>query len=144
MILVEEGMKDTNPKDFLGASKLPMHLVPDTAIALACLAHLDGALKYGAWNWRASGVRASIYRAALQRHLAAWWNGEDIDPDSELPHLAMAMACLNILVDATVCEKLTDDRPPRAPIRDWFTKLTAHVSRLKAKHADKNPHHYTL
>ncbi|PEI09287.1 hypothetical protein CRM86_15935 [Pseudomonas putida] len=137
-------LKDTNPKDGIGATKLPLSLVPSTAVALQSLAHLDGALKYGKWNWRIAGVRASIYVDAAQRHLSKWFHGEDIDPDNGLPHLAMAMACLNILVDSQAMGKLTDDRPPRAPIGHFFDNLTVHVGRLAAKHADKTPYHHTV
>lgn len=137
-------LKDTNPKDGIGATKLPLSLVPSTAIALASLAHLDGALKYGKWNWRVSGVRASIYVDAAKRHLEKWFHGEDIDPDNDLPHLAMAMACLNIIVDAQACGKLHDDRPPRVDLGRFIDNLTPHVSRLTEKHKDKSPTHYEI
>jgi len=136
--------KDANPKDGIGATKLPLSLVPATAIALASLAHLDGALKYGTWNWRKAGVRASIYADAAKRHIDAWFNGEETDPDSGLPHLAHALACLNIIVDAEACGKLTDDRAVRIDIRGFFNKLTSHVSRLKAVHKGRAPRHYTI
>lgn len=137
-------LKDTNPKDGIGATKLPLHLVPSTATALASLAHLDGALKYGKWNWRVAGVRASIYVDACKRHIEKWFHGEDDDPDNGLPHLAMALACLNILIDAQACGKLHDDRPPRAPIEEFFNDLTPHVARLTEKHKDKNPRHWGI
>lgn len=137
-------LKDTNPKDGIGATKVPLHLVPATATAMAALAHLDGALKYGKWNWRVAGVRASIYVDAARRHLDKWFNGEDIDPDNGLPHLAMAMACLNIIVDAMACGKLTDDRPPKVDLGGFMDELTPHVSRLTEKHKDKNPRHWNI
>jgi hypothetical protein len=34
------------------------------------------------------------YFDAAQRHLWAWWEGEARDPESGLPHLAHAVACL--------------------------------------------------
>lgn len=133
-----------NPKDVIGSGKLPIDLVPDTAISLISLAHLEGGLKYGFWNWRHAGIRMSVYIAALKRHIAALENGEDLDPDSGLWHPAHIGACNNIIIDAHACGKLIDDRPPRVNIRGWFTKLTGHVSRLKAKYADKNPKHFTI
>lgn len=145
-------LKDTNPKDGIGATKLPLSLVPATAIALASLAHMDGALKYGKWNWRVAGVRASIYADAAKRHIDKWFNGEELDgnpddegdPGSGLPHLAHALACLNILVDAMACGKLNDDRPPRMDISQHFDSLTPHVKRLVDKHKGKNPVHYSI
>lgn len=137
-------LKGTNPKDAVGSDKLPLHLWPTTATALGCLGLLDGMLKYGRSNFRAIGVRASIYYDACRRHLDAWFEGEDCDPDSGLPHLAHALACLAILVDAQAAGKLNDDRAIDAKYREHVKQLTPHVARLKALHAGKNPKHYTI
>ena len=141
---VGENSKPTNPKDAIGSDKLPLHLWPETATALGCLGMLDGALKYGRSNFRAIGVRSSIYIDATKRHLDAYFEGEDIDPDSGLPHIAHALACLAILVDAEAAGKLTDDRQIKGGWRSWVEKLTPYVPMLKAKHADKNPRHFTI
>ena len=101
-------------------------------------------LKYGRSNWRVAGVRASIYYDAAKRHLNAWFEGEDADPDSGLPHLAHVLACCAILVDAEAAHKLTDDRMVRGGYRPFIDQMTAHVARLKKKHADRNPKHYTI
>lgn len=136
--------KPTNPKDAIGSGKLPIHLWPTTATAMGSLGLLDGMLKYGRSNWRASGVRASIYFDAANRHLNAWFEGEDCDPDSGLPHLAHALACLAIVVDAQAAGKLNDDRMHPGGYRTLMNQLTGHVSRLKNLHADKSPQHYTI
>lgn len=136
--------KPTNPKDAIGSGKLPIHLWPTTATALGSLGLLDGMLKYGRSNWRASGVRASIYFDAANRHLNAWFEGEDFYPDSGLPHLAHALACLAIVVDAQAAGKLNDDRMHPGGYRALMNQLTGHVSRLKDMHADKSPQHYTI
>jgi hypothetical protein len=136
--------KDTNPKDAIGATKAPLSLVPDTARVAMAMGFLEGATKYGRYNWRAAGVRASIYMDAAQRHLAKWWNGEDIDPDSGLPHLAKAMCCLAVLVDAAECDKLSDDRPPRAPVAEMIDRATPLVGEIKARYAHLSPHQYTI
>lgn len=136
-------LKPTNPKDAIGSDKLPLHLWPETATALGCLGLLDGALKYGRSNFRAIGVRASIYVDAAKRHINAWNEGEDNDPDSGLPHMAHALACLAIIVDATAAGKLTDDRMYPGGYRALIDKLTPNVRRLKGLHAGKSPKHYT-
>jgi hypothetical protein len=135
--------KPTNPKDIIGSDKLPLHLWPSTATALGSLGLLDGALKYGRSNFRAVGVKASIYYDAFNRHTNAWFEGEDNDPDSGLPHLAHALACLAILVEAEAKGNLTDDRMYPTDYRQYLTKLTPHVARLKALHKGKNPKHFT-
>ncbi len=138
------GTKLTNPKDFVGSDKLPFHLWPETATLLGALGLLDGALKYGRSNWRVAGVRASIYYDACRRHLNKWFEGEDQDPDSGLPHLSHALACLAIIVDAQAAKKLNDDRMVKGGYIAMVDELTPNVARLKALHKDKKPRHYTI
>lgn len=135
--------KATNPKEMFGAKKLPLEVVPDSAVVALALAFTEGALKYGRYNWRVAGVRASTYRSALSRHVASWWNGEDADPDTGVPHLANAMACIAILFDAGLCGKLNDDRPPFAPVAEQIRGFAATVERLKTMFADYAPPQYT-
>jgi hypothetical protein len=137
-------LKLTNPKQFAGSSKLPLHLWPETATALGCLGFLDGALKYGRGNFRVSGVQATIYTDACKRHINAWLEGEECAPDSGIPHLAHALACLAILVDADAAGVLNDDRQVKGGYNELVAKLTPMVNQLKAKHADKSPRHYTI
>lgn len=136
--------KPTNPKDIVGSSKLPLDLAPDTIKAEVALAHLEGALKYGRYNWRIAGVRASIYKAAAERHLMKWWNGEDYDQTTRVKHLASVIACAGILLDAELCGKLTDDRPPRAPIGALIEQAEKTVKHLKDLFKDHDPRHYTI
>ena len=37
------GLKPTNPKDIIGSNKVPMSMVPETALAYAALGLLEGA-----------------------------------------------------------------------------------------------------
>jgi Domain of unknown function (DUF5664) len=135
--------KDTNPKDALGDDKIPFHLVPDTAVLLCAMAMLDGGGKYGRSNWMPMGAKASVYHSALRRHIARWWAGEDIDPDSGLPHLGHIMACAAILIDAEANGNLVDDRSYPGGYIKLVEKMTPHVKRIKEKHKDKNPKHWT-
>ena len=137
-------MKATNPKDLIGSDKLPLHLFPTSAKAYGVLGLLDGMLKYGRSNWRAVGIRASIYYDAVGRHLDAWFEGEDDAPDSGLPHLAHAIAGIAIIIDATVKGNMTDDRLYPGNYRHMMENLQPHIARLKESHADKSPYHYTI
>lgn len=134
--------KPTNPKDRIGSKKLPLDLVPSTIVTNAALAFLEGALKYGAYNWRVSGVRASIYKAALERHLDKWWNGEWEDQSTKVPHLASIIACAGIILDARLAGKLTDDRPPAIPLGDHINETDIVVAHLKELFKDHNPVQY--
>lgn len=138
------GVKPTNPKDALATAKLPLHLVPDTIEAYAALAFAEGAFKYGAYNWRIAGVLASVYHSALKRHLASWHNGEEADPVTGVPHLASVIACAGILLDAQLCGKLIDDRPPAAPVGERIRAAEAEVAKVLALFADRQPRHFTI
>ena len=100
-----------NPKDRIGARKPPLHLIPPSAEILESIVMALGAKKYGAFNWRSSRVKASVYIAAARRHLLQWFDGQDNDAESGISHLAHARACLGILLDAGATGNLADDRP---------------------------------
>jgi len=102
---------DDNPKTVIGATKVPLHLVPPSAIHFLALAFKDGAKKYGPYNWRDHTVSASVYFGAAKRHLDAWWDGETLSSDALVHHLAHTMACCAIVLDAMTVGKLNDDRP---------------------------------
>ena len=136
--------KPSNPKQALGSDKFPFHLWPETATLLGTLGMLEGMLKYGRSNFRASGVKASIYYDACKRHLTAWFEGQDKAPDSEIHHLGHALACLAILVDAMAASKLEDDRMYEGGYQRMLDEVTPEVKRLKEKYADMHPHHFTM
>jgi hypothetical protein len=101
----------TNPKDLVGVNKPSLSKVPAVAVAHESLAMMDGASKYGAYNWRDKAVKASIYVDACKRHLDLWFEGEEEAQDSKVHHLGHARACLGILLDAIETGNLIDDRP---------------------------------
>ena len=104
-------LPDTNPKTIHGERKSPLGLIPLRALQAAAGAHALGAAKYGPWNWREHSVAASVYVNAILRHLKAWQEEEDDDPESGVSHLGHIMACCGILLDAQAQGKLVDDRP---------------------------------
>lgn len=111
-------MRDTqnyDPKKANGSLKTPLHLLPPSALATAAWVHKLGADKYEPWNWRKNRVCASTYVGAIKRHLDAWIDGEDNDPESGITHLAHIIASCNIMIDAEVFGNLVDDRPPKRP-----------------------------
>lgn len=105
--------KDTNPKTAYGLAKPSPGLVPPSAILHMALAFRDGANKYGAYNWRRDPVSVSTYVDAANRHLMSWWDGEERSQHANVHHLAHAMACMAILIDAQVQGTLVDDRPEK-------------------------------
>ncbi len=125
-------MKATNPKDAVGSLKLLWSVLPFRALTGAALALLSGSMKYGRHNYRPMGVRASVYFDANMRHMTAWWEGEDMDPDSRLCHVDLAIAGLLVLRDSMMEGNWNDDRPPRAD-PDWLR-----IANCRAKYMIKN------
>jgi len=125
--------KDTNPKDRMATTRLDLSLFPASARAYGALAMTEGDLKYGGYNYRTAGVKASVYFAAANRHLDKWFNGEWADQKTNVPHLASALACIGVLIDAIECDKLNDDRPPKcdmAMLLDGMEKKVIHLQKL--------------
>jgi hypothetical protein len=84
-------------------------LIPPQPLLEVARVYTYGADKYGADNWRnAPSLRR--YLAAAQRHVLAFQDGEDLDDESGLHHLAHA-AC-NMLIMMTLLEHKpeSDDR----------------------------------
>lgn len=136
--------KDTNPKDAIAGTRIPLWLCSPIAKAHWALAQFAGLIKYGAWNWRVAGVRKSVYISALERHIDAVKSGEQFDPVDGTRHLGNIMACAAIMLDAEAAGKLLDDRAPIVDMRKTYAELEALMAKLKEQYADKNPRHYTI
>jgi hypothetical protein len=131
--------KPSNPKDVIGSNKVPFSTIPATVVTELAIAMGEGAVKYGKFNWRSEGVRSSIYYDAVLRHLIAWQEGEDIDPDSGLSHITKAIASLTVLRDAMIQDNWVDDRPPESkntPIADANERF----KKVKEIHKDCEKH----
>lgn len=138
----QEDIKDTNPKDAVGIRKTPFSVLPMTVLSECGIGMLEGASKYGRHNWRGAGIRNSVYFDGTMRHLIAWWEGEDIDPDSGMSHITKAITSLMVLRDAQIRGMATDDRPPRS--KEFFTELNKLAGEILDKHKDKSPKHWTV
>lgn len=79
--------------------KLRWDLLPPEATEAVVKVLTHGAQKYGPENWRNVEEPRRRYYAAAMRHLNAWRQGFEADPDSGLPHLAHAICCLLFLVE---------------------------------------------
>ena len=104
---------DNNPKSEFGVKKTPLSLLPPEPLRQMAEAMRSGADKYGPYNWRESGISSSIYISAAMRHILAFADGEDKDPESGLAHLAHGLTNLAILLDGQHHKCLNDDRPSK-------------------------------
>lgn len=130
--------KDTNPKDAVGTRKVPWSVIPFGVMAQVGLALLEGARKYGRHNYRVAGVRASVYVDANFRHVTAFWEGRDIDPDSGLHEIDKAIATLVVLRDSIMQGNWVDDRPPPSP-ETWLAEANAKAAEIIDRIPDAKP-----
>lgn len=82
----------------LDDGKEPWHLVPFAAARAVVRVLAFGARKYAPNNWRRVENARDRYFSAALRHLVAWHQGERVDPESGLPHLAHAACCVLFLL----------------------------------------------
>lgn len=109
--MAQSTSEDHNPKTLIGASKVNPSLVPPAGVLHTAAAMMDGAAKYGPYNWRDKPVPMMTYIAAAQRHIMQLLDGENYDPISKVHHAGHAAACMMIILDALECSALIDDRP---------------------------------
>jgi len=114
----------SNPKDIIGVTKPSIGLIPPSALILESEAFKDGARKYGAFNYRQTPVRASIYIDAALRHLLSYLDGEQKTRDSGVDHRAAVRACMAILIDCEQTGNLIDDRPIKGTAAKLIEELT--------------------
>lgn len=103
--------KGVNPKTFQGIKKVSITKLPAVAILHGAHAFMEGAFRYGPYNWREKKVPASTYVDAGIRHFLAWFEGQENASDSGIHHLGHALACAALLLDAQESGNLIDDRP---------------------------------
>src|SRR5574343_960374 len=100
--LVTEAFKDDDEKPM-------MDLIPaDVTLELGRVLTY-GARKYSRDNWR-KGMRWTRPLAAALRHINAWQRGENLDPESGMPHLAHAIVSLMFLLTYQLRGIGEDDR----------------------------------
>jgi len=92
--------------------KAPIALIPPECISEIAKVFGYGAKKYGINNWRKDLNNTSFSRtySSIQRHLNAFWSGEDNDPESGMPHLAHAATQIMILMIQNKDGTIMDDR----------------------------------
>tara|TARA_R100001143_G_C3360997_1_gene135687 strand:- start:19544 stop:20227 length:684 start_codon:yes stop_codon:yes gene_type:complete len=113
-------MTKHNPKyiEAQKRGKVDYSTIPWEIIGQLAQAMMEGAGKYGRFNFLEDEIEARTYIAAIGRHLfgdpstgsAGWVNGEDIDEESGLPHLIKVMACCMLVEAAKLHGKLIDNR----------------------------------
>jgi hypothetical protein len=105
-IMQKEGHKDDS-------GKIPLDLIDPTALIELAKVLQFGANKYAAHNWR-KGFKITRLISALMRHILAFNDGEDNDPETGLSHIAHAMCNCMFIIKQQIVKPELDDRykPP--------------------------------
>ncbi|MGH7746004.1 MAG: dATP/dGTP diphosphohydrolase domain-containing protein [Candidatus Dormibacteria bacterium] len=106
----------TNEGHKTDSGKVRMDLLDAPAITELARVMTHGAKKYGDYNYK-KGIDYSRMYGAILRHLFSFWAGEDHDAETNLPHLAHAMAGCMMLLWYQNEKTEYDDRP------EYFTLL---------------------
>ena len=109
-------MSDTKDLKFFGQvqgrkfdqGKPRYGLLPPLALQEMARVLTHGAKKYDAGNWKHVPDSKRRYFDAAQRHLWAWKEGEQIDPESGKHHLAHALCCLTFLYEHDIMYSVDD------------------------------------
>ena len=102
----------SDPGDKFDNGKVRYDLIPPEPINELGRLYTVGAQKYDEWNW-AKGIRYSRLYAALNRHLYAWWTGEEIDEEMSVNHLISVLWNTIALYEMAKAHPEMDDRPWR-------------------------------
>lgn len=91
------------------SDKVRLELLSVPALTAIAEVLTFGAKKYADHNWRKGFDWSRLFGAAM-RHLFAAMRGEDLDPESGLPHLAHLGCCVMFLLEHYLCKLGRDDR----------------------------------
>jgi hypothetical protein len=90
-------------------NKPPINLLSREALEQTAKVMAFGKEKYDAHNWR-KGFAWSRPLSAAMRHIMAFNDGENKDPESGLSHLAHAACCIMFLLEFEKTHQELDDR----------------------------------
>ena len=94
------------------SDKPRMELLSNTALIGTAKVLAAGAQKYSSDNWR-GGLEWRRLIGAAYRHLGAFQDGEDLDPETNLSHLHHLACCVMFLQEFYELGTGTDDRHKR-------------------------------
>ena len=95
------------------SEKPRMDLLPPKAISEVAKVLGFGAEKYGPENWRLLENLQDRYTAGALRHIFAHMDGEELDPESGMSHLAHALCCLLFKLEIELENAKIEEEKPR-------------------------------
>lgn len=123
-------MRQSPPGHKADTGKNRLELLPYDALAEVGKVLTLGASKYGDRNWE-KGIDYGRVYAALQRHVTAWWQGQDVDPETGLSHMAHCAAnALFLLAYERRGRRSLDDRPRSELMKQDVKALKRELKRI--------------
>ena len=113
------------------SAKPKMNLLPPKAILEVAKVLTFGAEKYDAENWRKLDDLQNRYTAGALRHIFAHMDGEKLDPETGLSHMAHALCCLLFKLEI----ELEDGESKEEELRE--TNTTEHTARDQSFESDR-------
>jgi len=100
-----------------------MHLLPPKSMVEVAKVLTFGAKKYDEHNWRKLENLQNRYTSGALRHIFAHNDGEQLDDESDLSHLAHAICCLLFKLEIELengrNEKSKEERPRESNIGEY-------------------------
>ena len=118
------------------SEKPKMNLLPPKAMVEISKVLTFGAAKYDAENWRKLDDLQNRYTAGALRHIFAHMDGEELDPETNLSHLAHAMCCLLFKLEIELEERLKKEEPRETDGSEHSTRNRFAESNGKLNEAD--------
>ena len=112
------------------SAKPRMNLLPPKAIIEVSKVLTFGAEKYDAENWRKLDDLQNRYTAGALRHIFAHMDGEQLDPETNLSHLAHALCCLLFKLEIELENAKIEEEKPRE------ANTTEHTARDQSFESD--------
>ena len=106
--VVKSSQNDTSLGRKFDGGKLEYGLLPPLALEETVKVLTFGAQKYARDNWQIVPDAKRRYFDAVQRHMWAWKQGEQMDPESGIHHLAHAMCGLMFLYEHDIMYSLNN------------------------------------
>ena len=105
-------------------SKKPkMNLLPPKAIVEVAKVLTFGAQKYGPENWKELEDLQNRYLAGALRHIFAHMDGEKLDPETGLSHMAHALCCLLFKLEIELENaKIEEERPRETDTAEYTAR----------------------
>ena len=113
------------------SAKPKMNLLPPKEIVEVAKVLTFGAEKYGAENWKELEDLQNRYTAGALRHIFAHMDGEKLDSETGLSHMAHALCCLLFKLEI----ELEDGESKEEELRE--TDSTEHTARDQSFESDR-------